>query len=206
MRRHRSVPRNHAIQAGLSSARPTQSKNSEPARRHLFLRSRPITNPKNKVHSPNVTASSGQSHLRSRRRLRDVTEARPAPTYGKGVGSRSRPPSRKWDHGSGALCSASRGPPPSSCTSTGPEGPGSASRPRPHPRRRHRHRRCRCLRTRSRWPRCLRWGRCGRVRAGRLPVVARVLAVPAYVGALLRLHPAPDACDLRLGPNLEVGA
>lgn len=53
----------------------------------------------------------------------------------------------------------------------------------------------------SRWPRCLRWGRCGRVRAGRLPVVARVLAVPAYVGARLRLHPASDACDLSGEPT-----
>lgn len=128
--------------------------------------------------------------------LGDVTKARPTPAYCEEVNCRSRPPSRKWDHGSGALCSASRGPPPSSCTSTGPEGPGSASRPRPHPRRRHRHHRCRCSRTPSRWPRCLRWGRCGRVCAGRLPVAARVLAVPAYVGARRRLHPAPDACDL----------
>lgn len=86
-------------------------------------------------------------------------------------------------------------------SSTGPEGPGSASRPRPHPRRRRRHRRSRCSRTPSRWPRCLRWGRCGRVRAGRLPVVARVLAVPAYVGARLRLHPASDACDLSGEPT-----
>lgn len=159
----------------------------------LPRQSRPIASLNNEAHLANVTVSTGQSHLRRRRGLDDVTEARPAPAYCETVNCRSRPPSRKWDHRSGALCSAFRGPPPSSCTSTGPEGPGSASRPRPHPRRHRRHHRCHCSLTPSPWPRCLRWGRCGRVCAGRLPVAARVLAVRAYVDA--RLHPAPDACD-----------
>lgn len=130
------------------------------------------------------------------RGLGDVTDARPVIAQRRAASCRSRLPSRKWGHGSGARCSASGGPPPWSCTSTAPEGPGSASRPRPHPRHRRRRRRCRCSRTPSLWPRCLRRGHCGRVCAGRLRAATRAPAVPVYVGAHLRPHPAPDACDL----------
>lgn len=129
------------------------------------------------------------------RGLGDVTDARPVTAQRREASCRSRLPSRKWGHGSGARCSASGGPPPSSCTSTAPEGPGSASRPRPHPRHLHRRRRCRCSHTPSLWSRCLRRGRCGRVCAGRLRAATRAPAVPVYVGAHLRPHPAPDACD-----------
>lgn len=135
-----------------------------------------------------ICAGDGRSVTSQRRAQHQLTVGRPA------AGPTLLP--RKWGHGSGARCSASRGPPPSSCTSTGPEGPGSASRPRPHPRPLPRPRPCRYSHTRSRWPRCLRWGRCGRVYAGRLPAATPAPAVPVYVGARLRPLPAPDACDL----------
>lgn len=125
------------------------------------------------------------------RGLGDVTDARPLAAQRREASCRSRLLSRKWGHGSGARCSASGGPPPSSCTS---EGTGSASCL--HPRHRRRHRLCRCSRTPSLWPRCLRRERCGRVCAGRLRAATRSPAVPVYVGAHLRPHLASDACDL----------
>lgn len=51
--------------------------------------------------------------------------------------------------------------------------------------------------TRSRWPRFLRRGCCGRVCAGRLRAATRAPVVPVYVGARLRPRPAADACDSR---------
>lgn len=68
---------------------------------------------------------------------------------------------------------------PSSCTSTGLEGPwGAPSRPRPHPRRPRRRLRCRCPHTRNPWPRSRRQGPCGRGR--RPPARSNLAGLPAW--------------------------
>lgn len=93
---------------------------------------------------------------------------------------------------------------PSSCTSTGLEGPGSASRPRRPPRRRPRRRRCRCSRTRSPWPRSRRRGRCGRAHAGPRRGPTRAPVGLGLAGARPLPPPVPGA-SARSRPGGEVG-
>lgn len=94
--------------------------------------------------------------------------------------------------------------PPSSCTSTGPEGPGSASRPRRPPRRPRRRRPCRCSRTQTPWPPSRRRGRCGRAHAGPRRGPIRAPAGPGLAAARPLPHPAPGA-SARSGVCREVG-